>query len=497
MIVEWEDARGGWSVAQDELAISGAFFECFAGFLAEDFAVLLDSAAVGERFGRCSVIGIGPAAVLTAWAEPLLAADGLAELELRTWRGGDQRFGARPQQHRFVAAPFAALSRELARWAWPAEVRARLRWPFVCGALGFVGYDAGRVLERLPSRAERDLAIPDYCFLFVDALLIHEHASGQTHLVVSGRGVSLDAARREREALAAAVRHRLSQPLTAAAPAQAGPVEAHADADEYAALVREAQAHVLAGDVFEVCTAHRLSADYRGSGWPLYRALRSVSPAAFACYVSTPWCSLLSSSPERFLRLDTERWAETRPIKGTRPRGSTPEEDEQLRAELAASEKDRAENVMIVDLARNDLGRVCEVDSVHVPELMVVETHPRVFHMVSTVRGRLAPEHDAVALFEACFPPGSMTGAPKIEAMKIIDALERYQRSLYAGAVGYFDVGGALDFSVVIRSFVLAAGRCHFSVGGAIVADSEPYAEYRESMDKARALLEALARLGA
>ena len=189
--------------------------------------------------------------------------------------------------------------------------------------------------------------------------------------------------------------------------------------------------------------------------------------------------------------------AESRPIKGTRPRGADAEEDARLRAELLASEKDRAENVMIVDLVRNDFGRVCEVDSIHVPELMIVEDHPRVFHMVSTVRGQLAPEHDAVDLFTACFPPGSMTGAPKIEAMRIIDALEPYRRGLYSGAVGYFDAGGGMDFSVVIRSFVLTEGHCYFSVGGAVVADSDPAAEYRETLDKARALLEALAQLRA
>jgi anthranilate/para-aminobenzoate synthase component I len=265
--------------------------------------------------------------------------------------------------------------------------------------------------------------------------------------------------------------------------------------DAYAEMVRAAKAQISAGNVFEVCTSQRLEAEFprdRRAIWHLYLALRRRSPAAFACCVLTPFAALLSSSPERFLQLSQSGWAESRPIKGTRPRGDTAEADARLRDELASSEKDRAENVMIVDLVRNDLGRVCAVDSVHVPELMIIEAHPSVFHMVSTIRGQLEQGVSAVQLFAACFPPGSMTGAPKIEAMKVIDALEPVRRGIYAGAVGYFDLGGALDFSVVIRSFVVSDGRCTFNVGGAVVADSDPEAEYRESMDKARALVAAL-----
>jgi para-aminobenzoate synthetase component 1 len=260
-------------------------------------------------------------------------------------------------------------------------------------------------------------------------------------------------------------------------------------------MVRSAQAEILAGNVFEVCTSQRLEAPFprdRTATWALYNALRTENPAAFACCVLTPWAALLSSSPERFLQLTAEGWAESRPIKGTRPRGGTPEADARLRDDLATSEKDRAENIMIVDLVRNDLGRVCAVDTIHVPELMTVEEHPSVFQLVSTVRGRIEEGVSPVQLFTACFPPGSMTGAPKIEAMKVIDALEPCRRGIYAGAVGYFDLGGALDFSVVIRSFVISGDRCTFSVGGAVVADSDPDSEYRESMDKARALIAAL-----
>jgi aminodeoxychorismate synthase component I len=446
------------------------------------------------------VIAFGPRAVFVARSSPLLAA-GLAEIELRTW--GERRFGPAEDVRRYQAAPFDELERMLADAQLPAEARAQLPEGFVGGAVGFVGYDAARLLERLPERAARDLDVPELCFLFVDVVLRLDHKTRVAEWVASARGRDQAHARSRCAALLADYSERwargASTQTVAAAPGARCPevsaVHAYADEEGYAASVRAAQDHILAGDAFEVCISQRLEVGLpssRAAAWALYRALRAQSPAPFACCVLTPWASLLSSSPERFLQLGTDRWAESRPIKGTRPRGADAAEDEALMCDLATSEKDRAENVMIVDLVRNDLGRVCEVGSVHVPELMVVETHPRVFQLVSSVRGRLEDGVSPVALFCACFPPGSMTGAPKIESMKIIDDLEPYRRALYAGAVGYFDLGGAMDFSVVIRSFVIVGERCTFSVGGAVVADSDPVGEYRESMDKARALLAAL-----
>ena len=418
---------------------------------------------------------------------------------MECWEWGAARREA-PSVRRWVGDPFAELSRALEEGGtMPRQLRAQLAWPFVGGALGYVGYDAGWFLERLPDRAERDSELPEMCLMFVDVVLAHDHASGETLLFTLGRGDSEAAAERAVLQLRAAMLEALRPPAPALTRMAAGRAALHSHADEvaYSAIVNAARDCILNGDAFEVCTAHRLECAFDGDEFQLYAALRRISPAAFACHLRTPWGSLLSSSPERFLRLDRDGVAESRPIKGTRPRGATPADDERLRRELETSEKDRAENVMIVDLVRNDLGRVCEVGSIGVPELQIIETHPRVFQMVSTVRGQLAAGEDAVSLFRACFPPGSMTGAPKIEAMKIIEALERYKRGVYAGAVGYFDLGGGMDFSVVIRSFVLSRGRCTVGVGGAIVADSDPAAEYRETMDKARALIEALAAVSA
>jgi anthranilate/para-aminobenzoate synthase component I len=227
-------------------------------------------------------------------------------------------------------------------------------------------------------------------------------------------------------------------------------------------------------------------------GWRLYRALRQLSPAPFAAYLELPEVTIVSSSPERFMRLDRSGRVESRPIKGTRRRGASEEEDTLLAKELERSRKDRAENLMIVDLVRNDLGRVCQTGSVEVPELMAIEQYATVFQMVSTVRGTLRNDCDVADLLRATFPPGSMTGAPKIAAMKLIDRIEPVRRGIYSGAIGYFDSAGGLDLSVVIRTLLVRDGRVHLHSGGAVVSDSDPQGEYRESIDKIRALLAAV-----
>ncbi|MHB1417481.1 MAG: aminodeoxychorismate synthase component I, partial [Chloroflexota bacterium] len=224
-----------------------------------------------------------------------------------------------------------------------------------------------------------------------------------------------------------------------------------------------------------------------------YRRLREISPVSYGAYLAFPEVTVVSASPELFLRLDGRR-VETRPIKGTRPRGATPERDEQLVADLVHSVKDRAENVMIVDLLRNDIGRVCCVGSVQVPELFRVESYSTVHHLVSTVTGELRPGLDAVDLLRACFPGGSVTGCPKIRSMEIIDELEPTQRSVYCGSIGFLSFAGDMDTSIVIRTALVKGRQAYFQVGGAILADSDPAAEYQETLDKARALLLALGR---
>jgi aminodeoxychorismate synthase component I len=261
--------------------------------------------------------------------------------------------------------------------------------------------------------------------------------------------------------------------------------------------VGEILGEIAAGNVYQACLTHRLEVGFAGDPFELYRALRAASPVPFASYLELPEVSVVGASPERFLRVEPDGRVESRPIKGTRPRGRDPVEDGRLREELARSEKDRAENLMIVDLVRNDLGRVCAAGSVEVPGLFAIEDYASVFQMVSTVRGRLAPGRDALDLVRASFPPGSMTGAPKIAAIRLLDRLERGRRGIYSGAIGWLDARGGADLSVVIRTLVVRGSRALVQVGAGIVADSDPAAEWRESLDKARAPLEALAACGA
>jgi para-aminobenzoate synthetase component 1 len=247
-----------------------------------------------------------------------------------------------------------------------------------------------------------------------------------------------------------------------------------------------------AGNVYQACLTHRIEQETRDDPWSLYRRLRRTNPAPFASFFELPELAIVGSSPERFVRLSPDRWVESRPIKGTRPRGRHRSEDAWRRRELEHSGKDRAENVMIVDLVRNDLGRVCETGSVEVPELFAVEAYASVFQMVSTIRGRLRADCDVVDLVKATFPPGSMTGAPKLAAMRILDGLEPVRRGVYSGAIGYFDARGGADLAVVIRTILLSGGCAYVHTGGGIVADSDPVAEWRESLDKASPLLAAL-----
>jgi para-aminobenzoate synthetase component 1 len=253
------------------------------------------------------------------------------------------------------------------------------------------------------------------------------------------------------------------------------------------------KAYILEGDCYQVNLAQQFSASARGDAWSGYRELRRLNPAPFSAFLSTPFAKVLSSSPERFLQV-RDAQAQTRPIKGTRPRGPTHEADAALARELADSAKDRAENLMIVDLLRNDLGRVCTPGSIRVPGIFEVESYATVHHLVSTITGRLAPREDAASLLRACFPGGSVTGAPKIRAMEIIEELEPRRRSVYCGAIGYLGFDGAMDTNIAIRTLVHNAGTVRFWAGGGIVHDSRVDEEYQETIDKAAPLLLLLER---
>jgi para-aminobenzoate synthetase component 1 len=255
--------------------------------------------------------------------------------------------------------------------------------------------------------------------------------------------------------------------------------------------VQACREHIMAGDIFEVNLSQRFDTDLSVQPYELYRRLRALNPAPFACYLGFDGVDIISASPERFISL-TGDLVETRPIKGTRPRGATLVEDVTIANELSNSYKDRAENVMIVDLERNDLGRVCRYGTVKVTELLLLEKYATVFQLVSTVEGRLREGKNCIDLLKATFPGGSITGAPKVRSMEIIDELEPTKRSVYTGNVGYIGFNGDLDLNIAIRTFIVKDGRAYFQVGGAVTYDSDPEAEYKETLDKAKALLMAL-----
>lgn len=370
--------------------------------------------------------------------------------------------------------------------------------PFQGGWIGWLGYELGAAFDRMLRAAADPLGLPDIALACYDWVVAWDHTAGRSWLISSGRGAdgSCDPTRAQRRAAEVlATMHR--------AAAAGGGADAKAEAlpdftpDGYRAAVAAVVDHVLDGDIFQANLSQRFTAPFTGSGVALYRRIRARSAAPLAAYLDHGDVQLLSASPERFLRLDAATGAvETRPIKGTRPRGADAALDAALAAELEGSEKDRAENVMIVDLLRNDLARVCAPGSVAVPALCRLESHPTVHHLVSTVTGTLREGRDVFDLLAATFPGGSVTGAPKLRAMAVIAALEPVTRGAYCGAIGWLGFDGSCSFSIAIRTVTIARGLASFHAGGGITALSEPEAEYQETLDKAAALSAALAEGG-
>lgn len=357
--------------------------------------------------------------------------------------------------------------------------------PFTGGAIGYLGFELGREVERLPATTVDDTGAPELAFGWYDAALVWDHVEGRGWL--AGRPDAV-----------AALRARLEissgDAPAVAAPASATPTS-NMTYEAYAAAVERARAYIAAGDIYQVNLAQRFSLPLAEDGFEVYGRLRAASPAPFAAYLDLRGAfggvEVLSSSPERFLLAEGDR-LETRPIKGTRPRGRTPEADATLAGELRASRKDLAEHVMIVDLERNDLGRVAEPGSVRVPRFAALETYRHVHHLVSVVEARRREGVGLEALLRATFPGGSISGAPKVRALEIIDELEPHTRGVYCGSVGYLSAGGRVDLNIAIRTITLADGIARFHVGGAIVHDSRPDSEYAETLHKARGMARAL-----
>lgn len=369
------------------------------------------------------------------------------------------------------------------------------------GGVGYLGYPLRCFVEELPAIANDDLNLPDCYFAFYDVSVAFDHLSNQVYLCRSNASEdSTNRHQRQVEKLRSILQseNHCSQGRSKklrfhVSNFTKSPIRSNFSKTDYVSTVERAKAYIASGDIYQVNLSQRLSISSDLLPAELYTRLRQLSPVPYGAYLHCDNFQVLSASPERFLHfLPSSRAVETRPIKGTRPRGLTPELDRKLAIELLHSEKDLAELLMIVDLERNDLGRVCEIASIHVPERVALESYSNIHHLVATVRGTLRRNADRIDLLKSCFPGGSITGAPKIRAMELIDELEPTDRGVYTGAIGYFGFDGTMDLNIAIRTCILKNGRAYFHVGGGIVADSEPEAEYQETLDKASSWIAAL-----
>jgi para-aminobenzoate synthetase component 1 len=396
--------------------------------------------------------------------------------------------------------PLAALHRFLA----PLRgARAHDGLPFHGGAVGYLGYGFNRAIENVARHRGGALGLPDALLYPVHSAVVLDGLRGEAYATAVGESAA-EVRRRLGD-----LRARIEGAVRAAPPRPPRSPHAHAPHADvkvprsslgrrgYEARVRRIVERIRAGEVFQVCLADRFEEPFRGDPLALYEELLAISPSPFAAYLEVPGGALVMASPERFLHLSADGTVESRPIKGTRARKPALQDDARMAIDLERSAKDRAENVMIVDLVRNDLGRVCKTGSVRVARLCALEEHPTVWHLVSTVRGELQRGRDAVDLIAAAFPGGSMTGAPKVQAMKVIADLEKVERGPYAGGLGYFDASGALDLAMTIRCVLVRRGRAVLWAGGGITADSDPAEEWREALAKAAAPARALAAAGA
>lgn len=445
-----------------ELPYLGDSARLFEAVAERPWAAILDSSG-GPESGRYDIIVADPFSTLTT-------------------RGGETEVRGRDDGTTSREDPF-----QLVRSALDLHPGGGGTLPFAGGALGYFAYDLGRRIERLPSLARDAEGFPEMAVGIYDWAVVVDRREQRCWLAGYGRDA------RTRESWDELV-DLFSNPPAArrrCAFRVLGEVGSNMPRDSYAAAVRRILEYIRAGDCYQVNLAQRFSARAEGDPWLLYRRLREVNPAPHSAYLDFPWGQVLSASPERFLQV-RQGQVETKPIKGTRPRVADPRRDAALIVELKASVKDRAENLMIVDLLRNDLGKSCAVGSVKVPKLFQVASFASVHHLVSTVTGTLAPGCDALHLLRGCFPGGSITGAPKLRAMQIIEELEPHRRGVYCGAIGYLGFDGCMDTNIAIRTLVYSDGEIRFWAGGGIVADSRVDSEYQETFDKAAVMLSLL-----
>jgi anthranilate synthase component 1 len=438
-----------------------------------DYAFLFESVEGGEQVGRYSFLG----------KDPFLIARS---------RGGKtivDQAGHTSESNR----PFVDVVRELM-----ADFRSPVMpgLPrFTGGAVGYLGYDAAAWFEPVTLQATGHVE-DEACFMLFDTVLVFDHLRHQILIVANARtGGDQDLASLYQFARARIefIERELDRTLSATPRAEAEPIAITSNVTrrDFEERVLTAKEYIAAGDIYQVVLSQRFETPFAAEPFAAYRALRHVNPSPYMYFLRIGGRTIVGSSPEMLVRVEGRK-IQTHPIAGTRPRGATVDEDLRLAEELLRSEKERAEHVMLVDLGRNDLGRVSEYGTVEVPTYMTVERYSHVMHLVSVVKGKLSGEHDRLDALASCFPAGTVSGAPKVRAMEIIAELERDRRGVYAGAIGYLDCGGDLDFCITIRTVVIEHGRAYVQAGAGIVADSDPAAEYEETRDKARAVIQAL-----
>ncbi|MDO8525240.1 MAG: aminodeoxychorismate synthase component I [Candidatus Omnitrophota bacterium] len=443
----------------EKLDYSGSAIDIFNAIHDKPYTFFLDSSLVHKRLGRFSFLG----------CEPFLVFSSKSDRVVLEWAGG--------RREHFKANPFHILKELFKRYRSDPP---RGGGPFTSGGVGWFSYDLKDFIEDLPDIASDDLGLKDCVMGFYDAVFIYDNLKNKAYAAGSGR---LDKLKKM-------IKGRIFDKNRVFNPAPS-PLRSNFSKAGYINAIKKAKEYIKKGDIYQVNLSQRFESDLRMEPSLLYSRLRSASPAPFASFLGFGDAAIMSSSPERFL-FKEGRYLETRPIKGTRPRGADRKSDLLLQNELKKSVKDNAEHIMIVDLERNDLGRICDYGTVRPTESAVVEKYANVSHLVSTVSGRLRKSADAIDCLLAAFPGGSITGAPKIRAMEIIESLEPVKRSIYTGAIGYISFNGNMDTSIVIRTLIAKGDKVYFSVGGGIVADSDPEEEYQETLDKAKGIMEAL-----
>ena len=443
------------------------------------YSFLLESVEGGEHLARYSFLGTDPFLIFKSKGRDVQIIERWRADKIRLDEGKD---------------PLHILKDLLARYKWVGDSDL----PRFCGgAVGYLGYDMVRFFENLPDSTTDDLDIPDSFFIFTDILVVFDHIKHRMKIVCNPEvgtdpGVTYDLACEKIDEIVARLKETTIPPYQRPT-LKSGVLEPSSNVtqEEYEKMVEAAKEYIRAGDIIQVVPSQRFSVPMEVDPFDVYRALRSLNPSPYMYYLCYDDIKLIGSSPE-ILVTEDRGVVTTRPIAGTRPRGKTEEEDIALEKELLADEKERAEHIQLVDLGRNDLGRVCKYGSVNVDQLMKIERYSHVMHIVSNVRGELADGKDQFDVLRATFPAGTVSGAPKIRAMEIIDELEPTRRATYAGAIGYFSFSGNMDTCITIRTMLVKDGMAYIQAGGGVVSDSVPIMEYKESMNKAGALLKAV-----